>query len=79
MRDITYCSGLRCGKEKTCERWTGHLVAWYKSQDGQISHTLVGLFPTQVSVAEFADHDGKCEHHIPLGDADKKEREYSEP
>ena len=47
--DRTYCSGLRCVRINTCERWIGH----YKT---------VPKFP--VSIAQFADWDGKCTNYL---------------
>ncbi len=51
--DYTFCSGLRCDRNYLCARY---LTPQEKARipEGK-----------PISMAQFADHDGKCEEHIP--------------
>jgi hypothetical protein len=51
--DQTFCSGLRCDRREACDRWVMHLKEY--------AH-LIGV---PISIAQFADHDGKCDDFIP--------------
>lgn len=55
--DRTFCTGLRCGKGETCNRWIGHLDRWMRDRD------VKGV---RVSIAEYGDHDGKCDRYHPV-------------
>lgn len=61
--DITWCTGVRCTRANTCERWIEHLKRWCEQ---------TGNNPRMVSMAEFSDHDGKCRMY------DAKEEKGSE-
>lgn len=50
--DYTFCAGLRCERRETCARWTGHF------QPGDMPASR------PISVAQFADHEGKCDRFI---------------
>lgn len=52
-RDFTFCTGERCDKKNHCLRFL-NLKAMRNKE-------LVS--DKQISVAAFADHDGKCEDH----------------
>lgn len=56
--DKTFCSGLRCDRREECDRWTGALDKLIKANprlEGQ-----------RISIAQFADHDGKCDMYSPI-------------
>lgn len=50
--DYTFCCGSRCPRPGECLRWT--------------RHPANDVIPTDrpISVASFADHDGKCDKFI---------------
>lgn len=50
--DRTFCQGLRCDRKELCDRWTGHLRAWLEKNPDYKARAF--------SMAQFADHDGKC-------------------
>lgn len=50
--DRTFCSGLRCDRKDTCDRYTGYLENWLK-----LNPRYQGR---PISIAQFADHEGKC-------------------
>lgn len=51
--DMTFCSGSRCMRANTCERWTENL---YKEAERR----KWDLDNRPISMAEFADHNGEC-------------------
>ena len=51
--DRTFCSGLRCGKTATCDRFTGNLEA-------EAERRGIDLSNRRISMAQFADHEGGC-------------------
>lgn len=51
--DRTFCQGARCDKTESCDRHIGKLEAYSKRNPGRIEGR-------PISVANFADHDGKC-------------------
>jgi hypothetical protein len=55
--DKSFCSGLRCDRKKECERWTGNLHIWQEATGREVH---------QISMAQFADHEGKCTRFIAL-------------
>ena len=57
--DRTFCTGLRCGKANTCDRWIEHLHEWAKKNKRDLSHK-------PISVAQFADHAGTCSMYSPI-------------
>ena len=57
--DMTFCSGLRCAIANTCARWTVNLEKLAKKEKWEMEN---GAF----SVAQFADHNGKCTHYLPV-------------
>lgn len=52
--DMSFCSGLRCTRASTCERWFKNLQKWDEKHN--MMHRL-----NHISMAQFADHDGNCE------------------
>lgn len=52
--DMTFCSGLRCERTGSCERWIGHLKG----------RTDAGV--RYISQAQFGDDDGKCDYYLPI-------------
>lgn len=57
--DITWCTGLRCGRTQECQRFEGRLKRIVE-KDGLDWKTL------KISMAQFADYDGKCDKFWPL-------------
>jgi hypothetical protein len=57
--DMTYCSGVRCDRAKSCERWLHNLLSRLKRQG-------VDLEGKSISVAQFADYDGRCRKFVPI-------------
>lgn len=55
--DRIFCSGLRCNRRETCGRWTGRLYELIKANP-----FLEGC---KILIAQFADHDGKCDMYSP--------------
>lgn len=58
--DITWCTGLRCGKTNTCHRWIKRVDAFLKDHPDHSHRT------SRLSITEFADHDGNCKMYWPL-------------
>lgn len=56
--DRTFCSGLRCTRANTCDRWIVHLEKFIKENPRFEGRTI--------SMAQFADHDGKCDMYSPI-------------
>jgi hypothetical protein len=57
--DKMFCSGFRCGKASTCNLWIEHLAKWAED-------TKTDLTGQRIDIAQYADHDGKCEKYVPL-------------
>lgn len=57
----TFCSGLRCSKTNTCDKWIGHLKKWTELNNADLTGTLI-------NIAQYADHEGKCNEYTPLED-----------
>lgn len=55
--DRTFCSGLRCKRREECERWIRNMEAEAKRRG-------ISLEGRRISMAQFADHDGKCDNFI---------------
>jgi hypothetical protein len=55
--DITWCTGLRCDKKERCNRNIERLI---KEVVGDISR--YDIIP--YSIAQFADHEGKCDMFV---------------
>lgn len=51
--DRTFCSGARCSKTETCDRYMGLVRDYAKEYPGFMENR-------PISVAEFADHNGNC-------------------
>lgn len=57
--DRTFCSGVRCTKALTCDRWTHNLEQWAEDKG-------IDLNGRRISVAEFGDINGKCNMYSPI-------------
>lgn len=57
--DKTFCTGLRCSRANTCERWLENLKKW------AVAHGCASRINV-VSIAQFDDGAGKCYAYIPL-------------
>lgn len=62
--DRTFCSGLRCGRATTCERWTINLQKWADAHPNTQAAGRIKRGP--LSIAQFGDHDGKCDKYEPI-------------
>lgn len=51
--DITFCTGLRCDKKEKCHR----LITKHTFEPNE-----------RISIAEFSDHNGSCDHFWPEDD-----------
>lgn len=56
--DITWCTGVRCAKANTCYRFTENLRKMAEKRK-------MDLTGKQISIANFADHEGKCDRYEP--------------
>lgn len=57
--DITWCTGLRCDRKEWCHRYIENLKRLVKKRGMDFNEL-------QISVATFADHDGKCDDFMKL-------------
>lgn len=55
--DRTFCSGSRCNRTNTCDRFSGHLKKYFEENPHR---------ERPISLAQFADHDGKCTRYSPI-------------
>jgi hypothetical protein len=58
--DYTFCSGSRCARANSCQRWTKNLYE-------EAERKKISLEKKQISVAEFSgpdDHGMHCGHYI---------------
>jgi hypothetical protein len=51
--DMTFCTGLRCGRAKDCYRWIENLEA-------RLDWHNIDLQNKPITMAQYADYDGKC-------------------
>lgn len=58
--DRTFCSGLRCNRTISCDRFSGRLEEYMGDHPELRWETVV------VSMAQFADHEGKCYMYQPI-------------
>lgn len=65
--DRTFCTGLRCKRAASCDRWTDNLVTWAEEKE-------IDLENQRISVAEFADQDGNCNMWSPVGEEDENNK-----
>lgn len=61
--DKTFCSGLRCKRANTCERWIENLVA-------EAERKKIDMSSRRISIAEFGNQDGACERYVPKAEAE---------
>lgn len=61
--DRTFCSGLRCSRANTCERWTENLKRWIEQQP---ENRRKRFTERPISLAQFADHAGNCDKYDPI-------------
>lgn len=55
--DRTFCSGARCNKRESCDRYIG-LVRDYAKVHPEF------IEGRRLSLAEFSNHDGKCKIEV---------------
>lgn len=56
--DITFCQGARCDRTETCARFI--------ERARRIVEANPHLESVPISVAQFSDHEGNCEHYWPV-------------
>ena len=59
--DRTFCTGLRCNKKNTCDRWL-ELLKVQAVKEG------LDLENRRISIAEFGDENGNCDMYSPIED-----------
>ena len=57
--DRTFCTGLRCNKANTCDRWEMNLLRLAEMKG-------IDLSERRISIAQFADHEGRCTMYAPI-------------
>ena len=55
--DRTFCTGLRCDRKESCERWSLNLEKWAKENG-------VDLSTRWLSIGSFCDADGQCDFYV---------------
>lgn len=59
--DRTFCSSVRCGKQELCDRSHHNLVEYLKTSPLKVGRNML-----HVSIADFSDHEGKCDRFDPI-------------
>lgn len=65
--DRTFCTGERCNRREKCDRWLEHLKRY-------VARKGIDVEGRPISVASFADHEGKCERYSPIDEAVESSR-----